>query len=189
MPHCARDTAPHPAGVAGHPPALRGGGREYAAVPRLQPNACNAAARSVNLSLATRTLPPPRSAGRGDHAERVVGGGATAMANETARNLRKTMTPQEVRLWQRLRALKCQGHHFRRQAPIETYIVDFACHGSRLVIELDGSQHAAPEHARRDERRDAALSAAGFRVLRVWNTDIDRNMDGVMQAIMTALRE
>ena len=111
------------------------------------------------------------------------------MANETARRLRKTMTPQEVRLWQHLRALKRQGHHFRRQAPIEGYIVDFACFRARLVIEIDGSQHAAPDHAERDARRDATLTAAGFRVLRVWNNEIDRNMDGVMQAILAALGE
>ncbi len=111
------------------------------------------------------------------------------MANETARRLRKTMTPHEVRLWQHLRALKREGHHFRRQAPIEGYIVDFACFRARLIIELDGSQHAADGHGRRDERRDATLTAAGFRVLRVWNNEIDRNMDGVMQAILAALGE
>jgi very-short-patch-repair endonuclease len=111
------------------------------------------------------------------------------MANETARKLRKTMTPQEVRLWQRLRALKRNGHHFRRQAPIENYIVDFACYSARLIIELDGSQHAAAGHARRDAARDAALTAAGFHVLRIWNNDIDRNMEDVMQAILVALGE
>jgi very-short-patch-repair endonuclease len=111
------------------------------------------------------------------------------MANETARKLRKTMTPQEVRLWQRLRALKHDGHHFRRQAPIEGYIVDFACFRARLIVELDGSQHAADEHARRDVDRDAKLAAAGFRVLRVWNNEVDRAMEDVMQAIMAALGE
>ncbi len=111
------------------------------------------------------------------------------MANQTARKLRKTMTPHEVRLWQHLRALKRQGHHFRRQAPIEGYIVDFACFGARLIIELDGSQHAATAHALRDTTRDANLAAAGFRVLRVWNNEIDRNLDGVMQAILAALGE
>ena len=111
------------------------------------------------------------------------------MANQTARRLRKTMTPQDVRLWQRLRALKLDGHHFRRQAPIEGYIVDFACFRARLVVELDGSQHAAADHAQRDTKRDAKLAAAGFRVLRVWNNEVDGNMDGVMQAIMAALGE
>ena len=81
------------------------------------------------------------------------------------------------------------GHHFRRQAPIEGYIVDFACFRARLVIELDGSQHAADEHARRNADRDAKLAAAGFRVLRVWNNEIDGNMDGVMHAILAALGE
>ena len=110
------------------------------------------------------------------------------MANAMARRLRKTMTPREVRLWQRLRALKRQGHHFRRQAPIEGFIVDFACYGSRLVVEVDGSQHADPDHARRDADRDARLSAEGFRVLRVWNNDIDDDIESVMQAIVSALK-
>jgi very-short-patch-repair endonuclease len=110
------------------------------------------------------------------------------MANEIARTLRKTMTPQEVRLWSRLRALKRQGHHFRRQAPVEGFIVDFACYGSRLIVEVDGGQHAEAGHAARDAGRDARLSGKGFRVLRVWNSDVNDDIDAVMQTIVAALR-
>ncbi len=80
-------------------------------------------------------------------------------------------------------------HHFRRQVPIDGYIVDFACFGSRLVIEIDGGQHSEDAHAVKDARRDAHLKAEGFRVLRVWNSDVDENFDGVMDAIIVALTE
>ena len=109
------------------------------------------------------------------------------MANEVARRLRKTMTPQEVRLWSRLRALKRRGHHFRRQVPVEGFIVDFTCYRSRLIIEVDGGQHAEVGHTARDSKRDARLSAEGFRVLRIWNSEVDDDLDAVMEAIAAAL--
>jgi very-short-patch-repair endonuclease len=65
------------------------------------------------------------------------------MANELARKLRKTMTPQEVKLWAHLRPLRDQGFKFRRQVPLRGYIVDFACFGARIIIEIDGSQHGS----------------------------------------------
>src|SRR5690606_699407 len=64
-----------------------------------------------------------------------------AMANERARALRRNQTEAERALWQKLRVLKAEGFHFRRQAPIGTYIADFACHSLKLVIEVDGGQH------------------------------------------------
>jgi very-short-patch-repair endonuclease len=60
------------------------------------------------------------------------------MANTRARQLRKTMTPQEVKLWVHLRSWKSRGYHFRRQAPREKYIVDFVCLRKHLIVELDG---------------------------------------------------
>jgi very-short-patch-repair endonuclease len=67
------------------------------------------------------------------------------MANETARALRKRMTPQEVKLWVKLRELKPLGFRFRRQAPIDRFIVDFVSFGSRLIVEADGGQHGMQE--------------------------------------------
>jgi very-short-patch-repair endonuclease len=110
-----------------------------------------------------------------------------AMANETARHLRKTMTPQEVRLWVQLRDLKQDGFHFRRQAPIGPYIVDFAGKMHRLVIEVDGSQHGEAEGIARDKARDSCLATLGYHVLRFWNTDVDRNMEGVIETVVGAL--
>jgi very-short-patch-repair endonuclease len=105
------------------------------------------------------------------------------MANEAARRLRKTMTPQEVKLWMHLRALKDQGLHFRRQVPRLGYIVDFACLKSRLVIEVDGAQHGETDHSRKDAERDARLLRAGFKVLRFWNNEVNENIDGVVETI------
>jgi len=105
------------------------------------------------------------------------------MANERARALRKVMTPQEAKLWNRLRELRPLGHHFRRQVPLGGYIVDFACLRSKLVIEVDGDQHGRPDGRLRDAARDAALAAAGFRVLRVWNFEVNDTLDGVLERI------
>jgi len=105
------------------------------------------------------------------------------MANEVARSLRKTMTPQEVKLWVHLRALKEQGFHFRRQVPREGYIVDFACLKSKLIVEIDGAQHGAEPNADRDAKRDAKLAAAGFKVLRFWNSDVNDNIESVVETI------
>jgi len=109
------------------------------------------------------------------------------MPNANARALRKQLTPHETRLWSKLRALKPLGYHFRRQAPIGRVIVDFACLHAKLVIEADGGQHNWPDGAARDANRDAFLRSQGFTILRFWNSDIDHNLDGVLQAILATL--
>lgn len=111
------------------------------------------------------------------------------MANAIARNLRKMMTPQEVKLWVHLRSWRNRGYHFRRQVPKARAIVDFACLKHRVVIEVDGGQHNIDDHARRDRSRDARLDQAGFRVLRFWNSDIDGNLAGVLEVIDAVLSE
>jgi very-short-patch-repair endonuclease len=111
------------------------------------------------------------------------------MANEVARRLRKTMTPQEVKVWVHLRSWRARGHHFRRQAPRKGFIVDFVCLKHRLVVEIDGGQHNFDEHQARDRDRDGSLERSGFRVLRFWNSDVDGNLAGVLQAIDRALGE
>ena len=113
----------------------------------------------------------------------------TILANENARALRKRLTPQEVKLWTKLRELKALGFKFRRQAPIGRYIVDFVSFRSRLVIEADGGQHGLPRTALTDQVRDAFLLAQGFRVLRFWNSDVDENLTGVMESILAALNQ
>ena len=111
------------------------------------------------------------------------------MANRVARHLRKTMTPQEVKLWNHLRSWRTQGFHFRRQAPRAGYIVDFVCLKYRLVVEIDGGQHNLKSHQDSDRQRESKLTDGGFLVLRFWNSDVDQNLSGVLETIHAALRE
>ena len=97
------------------------------------------------------------------------------------------MTPQEVKLWLRLRALREIGYHFRRQSPLKPYVVDFESLKSLRVVEVDGHQHGFDEHRRRDAIRDQELERRGYKVLRFSNGEIDREIDGVMEAIHLAL--
>lgn len=101
-----------------------------------------------------------------------------------ARTLRKTMTPQEVKLWVQLRRLRPEGLHFRRQAPLDGYVLDFVCFRQRLIVELDGSQHAADAGLHHDARRDAHFAAHGFLTLRFWNSEVDVNLHGVVETIL-----
>jgi very-short-patch-repair endonuclease len=101
-----------------------------------------------------------------------------------ARRLRRDATEVEAALWQRLRARQIEGVKFRRQFPIGPYVVDFACIEARLVIELDGGQHA---DSMTDATRTAEIEAAGYTVLRFWNNDVIENIEGVLEAICLEL--
>src|SRR5579864_9501761 len=92
------------------------------------------------------------------------------MANPIARRLRKTLTPQEVKVWNRLRSWRKQGFHFRRQAPRRGYIVDFVCLKHRLIIEIDGGQHNVDPHRASDHARDRELSRAPASMFFVFGT-------------------
>lgn len=105
---------------------------------------------------------------------------------ERARNLRRSQADAEARLWSRLRGSQL-GVKFRRQHPLDGYIADFACVEKRLIVELDGGQHADAQ--RYDERRTRALEALGFRVLRLWNDEALVRTDDVMTAIVRALNQ
>ena len=88
-------------------------------------------------------------------------------------------------MWSALRDRRLTRYKFRRQHPVGDFIVDFACTEFRLVIELDGGQHADDPA---DIRRTAWLEGQGWKVIRFWNNDILTNTDGVLQAILRALR-
>ena len=107
------------------------------------------------------------------------------MANNNARYLRAHQTNAESVLWRLLRDRRFVGYKFRRQHPIGPYIADFACVELRLVIEVDGGQHAGSE---RDERRTAWLEAQGWRVVRFWNNDARQNAEGVMEAVRSVIQ-
>jgi len=101
-----------------------------------------------------------------------------------ARSLRRNATEAEKHLWRHLRARQIEGVKFRRQQPIEGYIVDFAAFKLRLVIELDGGQHAASRE--KDLERDCCLNRNGFKVLRFWNHEVLGNLEGVLVRIRRA---
>ena len=103
-----------------------------------------------------------------------------------ARRLRVLSTHAERRLWSLLRNRQLSGAKFVRQLSIGAYIVDFACREHRLVIEVDGGQHADSQS---DLRRDDFQRNRGFRVLRFWNNDVLSKAEGVWQIIEGALAE
>lgn len=101
-----------------------------------------------------------------------------------AKEMRHAPTDAERQLWSRLRAKRLNGWKFRRQQPIGPYIADFACLEARLIVEVDGSQHA---DSARDAARDEWLGAQGFRIMRFWNNEVLENEDGVLVTILAAL--
>jgi len=98
------------------------------------------------------------------------------------------MTPQEVAVWAHLRALRARGWRFRRQAPEAGYYLDFVCRETKLIVEIDGSHHADSDEQRvHDDKRDAALGARGFTILRFTNPEVDFAIDHVLTEIDGAL--
>lgn len=112
---------------------------------------------------------------------------APPILRERARELRGDQTDAERALWRRIRGRQVAGAKFRRQQPLGPFITDFCCLEARLVIELDGGQHA--EQARADGARTTFLEREGYRVLRFWNNDVMGNMDSVLQTIEAALHD
>ena len=104
-------------------------------------------------------------------------------STKRARGLRNSATTHERKLWQMISRLRPK---FTRQLPIGPYIGDFACRQAKLVIELDGSQHA---ESIRDTRRDTSLQQEGWTILRIWNNQLDENPDGVFDAIVQRAAE
>ena len=98
-----------------------------------------------------------------------------------AREMRRNATEAERVLWLHLRAHRLAGGKFRRQQPMGPYIVDFICHASRLIVEVDGGQHL---ESARDSGRDAWLRQQGFTVLRFWNNDVLQRPDSVLEEIL-----
>ena len=102
---------------------------------------------------------------------------------EKAKELRKNMTPQERKLWNILRNHQFYGYEIRRQYPIDKYIVDFICRQKKIIIEIDGGQHNQIEAIEYDKKRSSDLSKLGYKVIRFWNNDIDKNLNGVYKIL------
>ncbi|MBC7102378.1 MAG: endonuclease domain-containing protein [Parvibaculum sp.] len=101
-----------------------------------------------------------------------------------ARQLRVEATDAEARLWQHLRNRMLGGFKFRRQFPVGPYIADFVCIERKLIVELDGGQHADNPAG---ERRTRFLERRGYRVVRFWNPDVLSNTGGVLEMILLEL--
>ena len=101
-----------------------------------------------------------------------------------AQQLRNNATDAEQVLWWRLRGRQLEGFKFSRQIPVGPFICDFLCRERKLIVELDGGQHAASPS---DIRRTAYLEQEGYRVIRFWNNDVLGNVEGVLQTILQAL--
>jgi very-short-patch-repair endonuclease len=109
------------------------------------------------------------------------------MSSTKARELRKNLTDAEQRLWQGLKRRQIEGVKFRRQQPIGDFIVDFVSFERRLIVEVDGGQHA--EQLAYDEKRTRWLEAQGYKVLRFWDNDVLANTEAVMQAVFDAVEQ
>ena len=105
----------------------------------------------------------------------------------TAKRLRVNTTPHERALWRALKELPVDGTHFRRQAPIGPYVVDFLCPAKHLIIELDGGHHNDDETAKRDRERQLWLEQEGYRVVRFWNSEITSDLNAVLERIYVEL--
>ena len=110
------------------------------------------------------------------------------MANEFARQLRKSMTDTEWRLWLALRNGSLDGHRFRRQHPIGPFVVDFVCLKRRLVIEVDGDIHSTDEQRAKDAERQRWLESEGYRVIRFRDIEIGDSLENALGKIRSALR-
>ncbi|KQY20978.1 endonuclease domain-containing protein [Rhizobium sp. Root483D2] len=102
-----------------------------------------------------------------------------------ARTMRADATVAENLLWQAVRNRQLEGFKFKRQVPLDGYILDFVCFEARLIVEVDGSQHAENS---RDLVRDAFFRGQGFRILRFWNDEVVQNLDAVCLAILAELK-
>lgn len=100
-----------------------------------------------------------------------------------ARELRKERNPYEVKAWARFRNRQFVGLKFHRQFPIGTYIVDFCCREKRLIIELDGGGHDEPAQREKDKERDAYLESQGYRVVRIWTSELEAGLEKLQQEL------
>ena len=112
---------------------------------------------------------------------------STSIRRAAAKRLRANTTPHERILWRALKEIPVEGTHFRRQAPIGPYVVDFFCPAKRLIIELDGGHHNDDETAKRDRKRQLWLEHEGYRVVRFWNSEITGDLTAVLERIYVEL--
>lgn len=133
------------------------------------------------------TPQPPPARGGGSVTVKVNHREISKTIKQNAKNLRNNMTPQEQKLWYYLQRSNLGDIEFRRQQPIDNFVVDFVSLKKRLVIEIDGRQHNVDKEY--DKNRDAYLNQQGFEVLHFWNNEIDNNIQGVLESILNKLQD
>jgi very-short-patch-repair endonuclease len=106
-----------------------------------------------------------------------------------ARKLRTEATSAEQKLWSRIRREQIGGFKFRRQPPLDRFVVDFACLEARLIVEIDGATHSTDAELMHDAAREVALRGMGYAILRFNNDDVFREIDGVVETIRLKLEE
>ena len=106
---------------------------------------------------------------------------------EIARQLRKTMTLNEILLWEQLKGKKILGYDFHRQKPIDNYIIDFFCPELKLAIEIDGDSHSGRQVI--DEKRQKKIEAMGVSFLRFSSLDVMTNLEGICESIKDWIEE
>ena len=114
--------------------------------------------------------------------------GATARTLQLAGDLRRGMTQTERILWKRLRNRQVNGLRFRRQHPVNEFIVDFFCYEAMLAIEVDGSVHLDTMQAERDEERTCILRQMGIRVIRFTNQEVESEIESVISSIISEVK-
>ena len=113
--------------------------------------------------------------------------GADPFQLPIAKELRKTSTLAEARLWEQLRGKRLEGYKFARQHPVGPYFADFACRSEKMIVEVDGATHSTDTELQRDEARTKFLQQQGYRVLRVGNEEVLHGMDEVLTLIREAM--
>jgi very-short-patch-repair endonuclease len=135
-------------------------------------------------SPSTSRASPPQSALRADSSSIEEERGA--WLRRRAKEMRAELTPHETAMWRLLREGELAALNWRKQTAFGDYILDFVSHPARLIIEVDGAQHAAKANAEYDAERTAKLEREGYRVLRFWNNEAINNRDGVWQTVHAA---
>ena len=137
----------------------------------------------------------PTKRGRGTARSAVVGASEQTIVRapkktvNSARQLRRTLSPPEVRLWIRLRERSPGKSVFRRQRPIGPYVLDFYCAKANLAVEIDGVSHDMGNRPERDQRRDAWLKKHGVTVMRIAAAELSQDIDQAADAIVRAAME
>ena len=108
------------------------------------------------------------------------------MAKIHVKLLRRNTTDAEGLMWKHLRGRRLAGYKFKRQVPIGHFVVDFVAMEPKLIIEIDGGQHAIL--AEKDRLRTEELERFGYRIVRFWNHDVLNNIDGVLETVLQELR-